>query len=174
MAASRPLLSSYALLFRVNNPAPSDALVLLMGDKLCERTVRAAELFHDGLAPRILVGTNGGTRYVCRDLRSEGVPASAVTVMPGEVTSTRDEALRTREALKSLKRVRRITVVTTAFHTARAYWIFRKVLQGTGVEVRMAAAEQPRYTERNWYWSRMGLCDYLEESIKTVYYHLVY
>ena len=47
--------------------------------------------------------------------------------------------------------MKRITVVTTAFHTARARWIFRKVFRGQGIDVRMAAATDPAFDETNWY-----------------------
>ena len=65
--------------------------------------------------------------------------------------------------------VRRITVVTTAFHTARARWIFRKALRGTGVEVHMAAARDPSFDESNWYTKDEGLVAYFQETLQWIF-----
>ncbi len=64
-------------------------------------------------------------------------------------------------------------MVTSAFHTARTRWTFRRVLRGTGVEVRVAASEGG-LDETNWYRSEVGIKLYLLEALKTVYYRLRY
>jgi uncharacterized SAM-binding protein YcdF (DUF218 family) len=108
-----------------------------------------------------------------KTMTQRGVPRQAIQVLPDRVTSTRDEAQRIRDLARS-RPLRRITVVSTAFHTARVRWIFRKVLRGTGIDVRMAAAEHPLFHESNWYRSDEGLVLYFSEAIKTLYYWLVY
>jgi uncharacterized SAM-binding protein YcdF (DUF218 family) len=178
----RPLLMGFAHLFRIDDPAPSDALVILLGGP-SHRPLKAAELYQQGLAPLILFGDahvnpqidlseTALTRHV---LVRNHVPPEAIQVLPGaEVTSTRDEALRVRDYIRAHPRVKRITVVTSAFHTARSRWIFRKVLRGMGVDVRMAAAPQPGLDEGDWYTNDEGLVMYFSEAIKAVYYRLVY
>jgi uncharacterized SAM-binding protein YcdF (DUF218 family) len=176
----RPLLVGYAFLFRVHDPASSDALVVLLG-QWTSRPLTTAELYRQGLAPVILMceadpGEDPGfsdsalTRAV---LIRGGVPDEAIQVLPGVIESTREEALRVRDYAHA-HRLRRITVVTNAFHTARARWIFRKTLQGEGVEVRMAAARDPRFDESNWYAREIGRACYLSEPMKTIYYRLKY
>jgi uncharacterized SAM-binding protein YcdF (DUF218 family) len=177
----RPLLVGFAYLFRVDDPpAPSDALVVLLGG-MNHRPMKAAELYRRGLAPTVLLGTSAPIPFLDLSeaalnrqvLLRGGVPAGAIRMLPGEVTSTRDEALRVRDYARS-RGVRRITVVTTGFHTARARWIFRKVLRGSGVEVRLAAAADPRFDESNWYTNDEGLTTYVNETAKRVYYWLAY
>src|SRR5438309_819965 len=56
-AFHRPLLTGFAGLFRVDDPAPSDALVVLLGGPT-NRPQRAAELYRRGIAPLILIGTS--------------------------------------------------------------------------------------------------------------------
>src|SRR4051812_10936580 len=51
----KPLFVGYAYLFRVDNPAPSDALVVLLGG-LADRPARAAELYRQGVAPKVVLG----------------------------------------------------------------------------------------------------------------------
>lgn len=174
--AHRPLLTGFAHGFRVDDPAPSDAIVLLIGDAYGDRPLKAAELYRRGLAPRILMGINSpSTERNQALLQKHGVPADAIEVIPNLVESTHDEAMGTLEALRGHEPpVQRITVVTTAFHTARARWVFRKVLRDLGVEVRMAASQEPRFHEANWFTSKAGVDAYLREVVKTIYYRLAY
>lgn len=174
------LLTGFANLFRVDNPVPSDAILVLLGGPE-HRPNRAAELYRAGIAPVVLLGTSSvnptdiwkETEVTVERLVSLGVPRSAIHVFPGLVTSTREEAEKLAEYAK-LHRVKRVTVVTTSFHTARALWIFRKLLRGTGIEIRMAAAAHPGYSETTWYRSDEGMVSYFSEAIKTVYYRLRY
>ena len=175
-----PLLGGFARLFRVDNPAPSDVLVVLLGNWSC-RPLRAAELYHERIAPTVLMGTSTPIPYADlnettldrRVLIRAGVPDSAITVLPGIVTSTREEAFRVRDYLKTHP-ARRVTIVTTAFHTGRARWIFRRVLRGTGVDVRAASAADPRYDEATWYTTAAGRAAYLQEVPKWLYYRIAY
>lgn len=93
--AHRPLLVGLAHLFRVDNPAPSDAIVILLGGTP-HRPDKAAQLFHKGIAPRILlcrerpdpVFHQDGSRLIKEYLVALGVPSQAVHSLPEEVTST--------------------------------------------------------------------------------------
>jgi uncharacterized SAM-binding protein YcdF (DUF218 family) len=103
-----------------------------------------------------------------------GVPAEAIRILPGgSVKSTHDEALRVLGYVRT-HRVRRITVVTTAYHNARTRWTFLRVLHGSGVDVRMTASQDPRFTEADWYVRDEGIRAYLSEVLKICYYRLVY
>ena len=180
VAARRPLLVAFAYAFRVEDPAPSDAMVVLLGGTP-ERPTKAIELYKQGLAPVVLVCRQQHDPAVPIDVAdtikdymvSEGVPAGAVVILPGEIGSTRQEALLVRDYIDRHP-ARRIMVVTTAYHTARARWIFRRVLEGSGVDVRTAAAIAPTFNETDWYRSEAGLVMYCNELIKTVFYRLNY
>ena len=176
----RPLLVGFALLFRIDNPAPSDAIVVLNGQWMI-RPLRAAELYRQRIAPVVLLGSTKPIPYP--DLSESalnravliraGVPPEAIKVLPGEIESTQEEALRVKEYLQSHP-AKRITVVTHPFHTTRSRWIFRKVLQDANLDVRMAAASDPRFDESNWYKKGIGRDCYLAEAVKLVYYRLRY
>jgi uncharacterized SAM-binding protein YcdF (DUF218 family) len=180
VAAHRPLLSGFARLFRVDDPAPSDVIVLLLGGT-DHRPRTAASLYARGLAPRVLLGTShkaipgerNETDITISALQALGVPRSAIVVLPEVVTSTREEAS---AVLKyaSAHGVRRITIVTTEFHTARARWIFRKFLRGQGIEIHMAASQNAAYNADDWYKTDEGLLAYMNEAFKTIYYRLRY
>lgn len=178
--AHRPLLVGFAYLFRVDNPAPSDVIVMLLGGTP-HRAEKAAQLYKSGIAPKIILCRERPDPVFQQDasvlikdyLARLGVPSQAVEILPVEVTSTKDEAERVLAYLNQHP-ARRITVVTTAFHTARAGWIFRKILKSNSVDVRTAAAKDPSFDESNWYRTEDGLIFYFNELIKTIYYRLSY
>lgn len=182
VAARRPILTGYARRFVVDDPMSSDALVLLLGDRL-RRTARAAELYQRGDAPLILMGRSapnprpGGldeNEATRRMLLHAGVPDAAIRILPGPaVASTRDESLRVL-ALVERQPLRRITLVTSPYHTARALWIFRRSLRGHGVEVHAAAACDPGTEAATWSSSPRGRRLYFVETIKTLYYRVIY
>jgi uncharacterized SAM-binding protein YcdF (DUF218 family) len=176
LLTSEPFLTWFAYRFRAEDPpAASDAIVFLLG--ALDRSPKAADLYRRGLAPVVLMcptddAWDEAERHR-RILRESGVPAEAIRILPGEVArSTHDEALRVRDYLRAHP-ARTITVVTSAYHTARARWTFRRVLRGTGVEVRMAASEPP-FDESDWFRHDEGIRRYLAEAVKTIYYRAAY
>ncbi len=179
MLAHEPLLTGLAYRFRAQDPpAPSDAIVVLLGS-YADRSARAAELYREGLAPIILIGQAQAVRYDeteynRRSLMDAEVPASAIRILPGGVVeNTHDEALRVRDYLRTHP-ARRITVVTTAYHTARARWTFRRVLRGSGVDIRVTASEDRRFSESDWYTSDDGIKIYFWEAVANPYYRVTY
>lgn len=167
----KPALVGYAHLFRVNDPVPSDALVVLTGGEY-DRAVQAADLYRRGFASIVLICADSDTKTNVRDMVSAGVPAEVIRTL-GEVSNTHDEAVRVRDYLR-VNPMRRITAVTTAYHSARVRWIFRRVLRGSGVDVHTAATDDARFNETNWYRSSTGRSFYVRELFKTIYYRLVY
>jgi len=180
VALHAPILTSFARFFRVDDPAPSDALVVLIGGP-DHRPAHAARLYRRGIADVVLIGTSSTdpasvwreTDLAVAEMIRLGVPSGAIVVLPGLVTSTREEAARVADYARA-RPLRRITVVTTSFHTARARWIFRKMLRGQAIDVRMAAADNPSFREADWFRSDEGMVTYFGEAVKTVYYRLRY
>ncbi len=176
---SEPLLTWFAYRFRFEDaPVQSDAIVVLLGGPH-DRPTKAAELYRQGMAPVILMGRTeeapiDETETHRRALMRSGVPSDAIKILPGgAVKNTYDEALRVRDYVRTHP-VRRVIIVTTAYHTARARWTFRKVLRGLPVGIRMAASQDPRFTEADWYTRDDGINEYMSEAMKTIYYRLAH
>lgn len=171
-----PFLIWFAYRFRAEDPpARSDAIVFLLG--ALDRSSKAADLYRRGVAPVILMSPTDGawneTERHFQVLTSKGVPADAIRVLPGAVVQgTHDEALRVCEYVRAHP-VRRVTVVTSAYHTARTRWAFRRALRDTGVEVRMAASD-PHFTETDWFMHEDGIKLYACEIVKILYYRIMY
>jgi len=99
----------------------ADAIVVLGGDGP-RRAARAASLYADGIAPFVLVSGEGDCRYIEDLLVADGVPPSAITVECVSRT-TWENALRAKPILE-LHGVRRAVLVTSWFHTLRAFYCF--------------------------------------------------
>ncbi len=165
---------------------PADILFLLNGD-YNTRPFYAAELYARGLAPRLVIARAepspaerlglipNETDISVAILERQGVPPEAIAILPvpGGVTSTYDEAVVLRAYVEA-NAIRRVILVTSAFHTRRAAWIVRRELEGLNVTVELAAARNPGYDETNWWQSEAGLINVNNEYIKLGYYLIAY
>lgn len=174
-----PILTAVGRWMSVSDPVRrSDYIYLLNGDEHV-RPFHAAELYHRGVAPQILIAQAEtvpahdlwfyptATKLALSVLKHEGVPSAAVRILghPGGITSTRDEATALRRFLER-NPARRVTVVTTAYHSRRARWTLRRELRGLPTEIRLAPAEDPRFGPTDWWRSETGLIIHLEEILK--------
>ena len=173
----------------VNTPLHSaDAIVVLSGSAVYrERTLRAAEYYHRGLANDILL-TNDNLRgewssaeqrnpffyeRARNNLLFLGVPAERVEVIPQPVTNTYDEA----EAIRDYAvahRLRSLLIVTSAYHSRRALWTLNRVFAGTGIEISMQSIEAGEETPPplTWWLHFRGWRMVVGEYVKNVYYRL--
>ena len=168
----------------------ADALLVLSGSSnYVERARHAARLYREGRAPLILLtndGEQGGwsaeeqrnpffVERTADELKQSGVPAEKIEVLPGIVSSTYDEAVALREYATSRK-LGSVLVVTSAYHSRRALWTMRRVMQGSGVEVGLdappAGAESP--APATWWIRPRGWQMVAGEYPKMLYYHLRY
>lgn len=170
--------------------ARADAVVVLSGSSAyVERTRRAAELFHEGRAPLILL-TNDNTRggwssaqqrnpyFVERatdELRKAGVPAEKIKIVPGLASGTRDEAMILREYVLE-RGLHSLLLVTSPYHSRRALWTFRRTFTGTGASIGMELANSSALTpSAALWWLRVhGWRTVGGEYVKLSYYWFKY
>lgn len=165
---------------------PSDVIYVLNGDPNL-RPFYAAQLYHQNRAPLVAIaraadspmvrlGLYPNTTDMCTAvLRKLGVPESNIVELksPNGVTSTFDEAQLLR-AYTHQHRSRRVIIVTSAFHTRRASWIFRRVLQSEPTQLAMAPVEDPKYSASNWWTKEDGQVACNDEYVKLFWYFLRY
>jgi uncharacterized SAM-binding protein YcdF (DUF218 family) len=174
-----PILVEVAHVLDVSEPPQrSDVIFLHMGE-LASRPVYAAGLYRRGIAPRIVLArpTDGLAVKMgilpdeadasARLMERLGVPDSVITILdyPGGTTSTTDEA-RALRAYLLRDPARRVTAVTSRYHTRRARWNLRRQLDGIPVELHMAGTDDPTFDETNWWRDEHGLIYVLEEYLK--------
>ncbi len=168
----------------------ADAIVVLGGSATYkERTREAARLFHEGRSQRIVI-TNDNARgpwssaeqrnlffyeRSLEELKNAGVPSQSVEVVMKPVASTYEES----EVIRDYARehgLQSILIVTSAYHSRRALWVFSKVFRDTGIRVglmsAMRAEESP--PPLTWWLTLQGWKLVPTEYVKMVYYQIHY
>lgn len=178
-----------ALLYRNDHPSENaDAIWLLMGG-IEERPAAAAKAFLSKLSDRIIFVTSESspieekgllpseTELTLKILKAYGVDDPKITVVTefGRVSSTVEEALVMEQMLLSKEpALKRIVVVTSWPHSARAGWIIEKVLSGTDIKIELLPIDAIPYDKTNWWKTERGLIFVFEEYIKWGRYLIKY
>lgn len=182
-AGAALLLTAGYWLQSADSPAPSDAMVVLMGDYV--RPFRAAELHRLGMAKKIYVGRayrRAGQRLLDKNfvsypreeeiykavLLKKGVSPDDVEYYGDELRSTVQEA-ETLAAQLAGHPPARLLVVTSPAHVFRARKIFSDAFPGS--EVRVDAAPRERFSLA-WWTDQDAARSVFLELPKIVYYLL--
>lgn len=104
-----------------SGPVAADVIVVL-GGGLHERPERAAQLFQQYAAPRILITGAGDDEINRFILLQKGIPPGVIEV-EGDSTTTRENAQFTLKRLRA-ENVHRVILVTTWYHSRRALKTF--------------------------------------------------
>ena len=166
-----PLLRLAGQLWVLDEPAERADVIVVLGDDnyTGDRAARAAELYHDGLAPQVVASGRslrpyaGISEMIERDLESHGVPAASVVKFSHRAANTRDEA----GALAGLAAShgwKRILVVTSNYHTRRSRFIFGRVFP-PGTVVRVTGAHDSDFDPLRWWETRLGQKLFLGEVL---------
>jgi uncharacterized SAM-binding protein YcdF (DUF218 family) len=181
------ILTGFADYLIINDKLQPADVIFLLNSEVNTRPFRAAELFKQGQAPVIVITRSENTPVVDLGLMPNdtdisvgvmeklGVPADKILVLPvpGGATSTFDEAAALRQYIEA-NQIHRIILVTSAFHTRRARWIFDKTLAGLPVMLEMAAVPYANFDQTNWWKDETGLITLNNEYIKLFYYFFKY
>lgn len=165
----------------VQPPEKSDVIVVLAGEPA--RAFQGAELYRAGIAPRVYVSVEvphwrlarmaeagvllpRGEAMMQQVLAARGVPPEAVQLFGKDLISTVAEGEALRTALPP--QAKRITVVTSPYHTRRAGIILRRALPGR--EIRMVANTYEPYASE-WWNNKSVAMSILIELASTVFYY---
>jgi uncharacterized SAM-binding protein YcdF (DUF218 family) len=145
----------------------ADVMVVLGGGSW-ERPQRAAELFREGAAPRILLTGDGDCYSNRRELVAAGVPIAAIEV-ESKSRSTKENALLSVTILRRLG-ARRVILVTSWYHSRRARNCFRHYAPDIEFLSRPAYFGFPRSR-----WTRDGVKGFIRaEYFKLLGYWVCY
>ena len=97
-------------------------VIVVLGGGSHERPLRAAELFKQGAAPRIIITGEGDDQINRQLLLAAGVPASAIQV-EGKSTTTRENAGFTLKIMRT-ENLHSAILVTSWYHSRRAQKTF--------------------------------------------------
>jgi uncharacterized SAM-binding protein YcdF (DUF218 family) len=139
-----------ALSLNVREPLDrADVIVVLSGAAtILERASLAAQLYGEGKSRRIVITNDnvmgGWSETEQRNpysferatavLKSGGTPESAIDLIQQPVFGTDDEAVMLRKYCEK-HGVKSIMLVTSAYHSRRALWTFRREFRGTAIQI---------------------------------------
>ena len=153
-------------LVREDRPEKADLIICLSGS-LVDRTLTAADLYRAGWSHKIFIfreeRPNGYELLEKRGIRlpetrdhsreillSSGVPKAAILSDAREVTSTYDEARIMQDFLKSHP-LSKVILVTSKFHSRRAYLTFRSLLDSPPIRILSCPTSYDTFNPRRWW-----------------------
>lgn len=170
----------------------ADAILILSGSSVyIERTEKAAELYRQGIAPRVFLtddGERAGWSRVKKEnlqfvelarnsLIERGVPPEAIEILSERVDGTKSEA----EALQKKvieSNLKSLLLVTSAYHTRRALQTFEKTFadENLNIEIGIEFAPTGKQTPlpSHWWLSVKGWRFVAGEYVKSLYYWVYY
>jgi uncharacterized SAM-binding protein YcdF (DUF218 family) len=181
-------LEAGAYLTREDPLQKADVIFVLAGTRMV-RPLEAADLYTEGYAPTIVmtrdteegpalrVVTGRGLVFLSDADRARelfvtmGIPRRAVLVPPRLHDSTAAEAITLRE-LAMQHGWRRVIVVTSRFHLARARFAVRRELGGGGPEIVMRSSRYDPLTPDRWWMRRAEIKWVVSEVPKLVAYFI--
>jgi uncharacterized SAM-binding protein YcdF (DUF218 family) len=153
------------------DPQRADGVLVLAGDAYGHRVLKGAELVRSGLAPVVYVSGPGDFYGRTEDqlaiafATERGQPADLFVGLPNRADSTASEAAILLPVLRA-RGVRRLIVVTSNYHTARAARIFRRTDPQMAITV--VASTDANFNPQTWWKSRQGQKHFFYEATKTV------
>jgi uncharacterized SAM-binding protein YcdF (DUF218 family) len=170
--------------------ANADAIVVLGGSaNYKERAREAAKLLLEGRSPRILITDDNMQgpwssaeqrnlyfyERTLEELRNAGVPESNTEVLAQPVSSTHEEAQVVRQYAE-VHKLRSVLIVTSAYHSRRALWVFDRVFRDTGIQIGLVSVAPGDQSPRpaTWWLSRRGWKFVPTEYVKMIYYVINY
>lgn len=168
----------------------ADAILILGGSSVyIERAQRAAEIYKQGIAPKIILTDDGeragwsrsekrNTPYVelaKKELIAQGVEPENIEIIKPRGSGTIYEAEEFRE-IAAERNFKRVLLVTSAYHTRRALWTFEKILADGNTEIGIESAPTGEQTPPPFIWwlSPFGWKVVAGEYIKSAYYWVYY
>jgi uncharacterized SAM-binding protein YcdF (DUF218 family) len=169
------------------SPQKADAIVILNG-RDTERSLAAVDLFKGGYSRFIVmaaaskqagsdefwnrVGRNFRTKpFFQRAIEAMGIPEESYKLIGDGVTSTYDEALVTRKFVLE-RGYRSILLVTSKWHSKRAYLTFRSAFRKEGIKIIVYPSKYDSFNPEKWWTRESDIEMILYEYIRLVYYVL--
>lgn len=160
----------------VDDPQPSDAIIVLAGETSV-RPARAVELLRQGMAPRLFLDAEAGEVLYGQPLTelasryAQSLPEKdRIAVCPITGFSTFAESDDVNRCLQTVG-AHRVLIVTSASHSGRALRIFR--LRLPQYQFSAAAAQDPTHFGLRWWTNREWAKTTFDEYVKRVWFEAV-
>ena len=181
-----PILTAMGNYLILEDPLKKADLIVCTPGPPLEQSLTAAELYHQGLAPRIFIPQEAppaglsalkeqGGHYpeasglFMETLTGLNVPESACIVGNRVVDSVWEEAEALRNRVLRLG-IRSMIVVTSASRSRRTYRVFKHILDGKEVTIMMSPSRYSGFKADSWWKRDRTISDAVTEYQKLVYY----
>lgn len=149
-------------------PKSSDVIIVLSGD--VERLEKAAELYHQGYAKKVLLSKVDVDGMRLSDAYRLGIPNAAI-LRENQATSTYTNALYTKKIMLDYG-YKSAIVISSDYHMRRSKLIFDRVYKDSGISFTYVASKR---SENPWYLDIKNLLATGYEYIKIPgYYFYLY
>ena len=170
-------------------PEHADVMIMLMGG-ITDRSLQTADLYHENMAGRVWIVEAGmdedraleirgierlRTSHQARfALQGLGVPRDSILVLPGSANSTRMEAEIVRDHLLTQSGVDTLLLVSSSFHTRRAYMIFKSALHPLDEKpvLYCIPSKYTRFDAEKWWTHKRDIYMVGLETMKLANYYL--
>lgn len=179
------------LVYRELNPSDEETLIVPLMGGLPDRSLEAAAVFRETKQATVLfvapidpekhfmdslaIPTSSSAEQFRKVMIQLGVPPQKVAYLRGPATSTMDEADKVAAYLRANAQVKRVVIVTSSFHSRRAFRIFRDRFEKAGVRITINVSPS-RYTDFNpviWWRRKNDASFVITEWLKIMYYVLI-
>ncbi len=180
----RPVLVALGRALVVEDPlAPVDLLVVSNAAARAD-AIEGARLYREGISPRLAVAEwrvdpavaeirclgiplLDPTALSRAILERSGVPASAITVLPGQAEGTEDEVAAIVAYVRANERLQSVLVLVPRTHGARVRWLLHRHLRPT-VRVAVRGAPYDLFSPDDWWRSREASREVMEEYLRWI------
>jgi len=175
---SNPILKHLASGLVVNQPIIKSDAVVVLGGGSPSRVLEAIDIYNVGLADKIIIFRSGkpeGVEYIKsnnieyketaeRDAilaKQFGVKENNITILPGRVYSTKEEA----EAIKEFalnNRYKSLIIATSKSHSKRSELTFNRIFKDSGINVIIKPSKYDSFDPENlekddYHWKQVVL-----------------
>ena len=185
-----PILTGLGRYLIVEHPPQKSELIVGLAGGIVDRGLAVADAYGKGLAPRVFVAREvppdgyqllkeRGVNYpesvdlMRTVLEGLGVPRSAFLTSDRPSKSTFEEANLVRDVVMK-NGYGSIIIITTPYHSRRAWLTFRKVFEENDVRLLMLPSPYSDFDPANWWKKRRYLREVIIEYQKLIYYWLKY
>ncbi len=177
-------LPEIGIALNVSDPLSHASAVLILPGSEQTRPCVAAGLFRAGYADLVLVpetrvtpdvrdGVELSTLKTTRQiLIQRGIPSDKIVTLAGSSDSTLTDAMALGRYFRQFGACD-VLIVTNAYHSRRARWVFRHVLPEHQDRLRFYAAPNG-FDARTWWTSRNGRQSVMSEWLKFAFYIMYY
>lgn len=178
----------YFLIFE-QEPQKADVIVVLNG-RDAERSLAAVDLYKKNYANLIVMARGAkqagsdelwkrvgnkldGKIFFQRAIEAMGIPAEGFKFIGDGVASTYDEAVATKEFLQK-NDYKCILLVTSKWHSKRAYLTFRSALKNDGIKIVIQPSKYDAFGPDAWWKNRNDAELVFDEYVRFIYYILTF